>query len=221
MKPLHSPLFLQGRAERRAFTLVEMIAVIGIIMILFGIAVLPFGKMMGGKGVDGAARMIGAQLRLARQFALSKREYVAVVMPSTTGPNKYRYTSFRSCIVDDTGATPAFEEWIPNTKWESLPQGAAISEADADYENDDTAAINDGTVTTITGVAVDSNTYDMRAILFKPSGKLGDGTQRYVTVLEGVYENGNPVARNQTNIRCMKIDSYTGRTSYVDPLTVP
>lgn len=205
-----------------------MLAVIAIMMILFGIAMAPFDRLMGGSGVDGAARMIGAQLRLARQYALANRKYVAVVMPSNTGPDKYKYTAFRTCVVDSSGN---FVEWVPDTKWESLPQGVIISEVDNDYTNDDTDDLSvtttDDPNTTIEDVDVDSDGIGdgdsdgvgdstMRAVMFAPSGKLGDGNQRYVTVLEGVY-SGGPVARNQSNIKSMKIDTYTGRVTYVDP----
>ena len=206
--------------RRRCFTLTEMLAVIAIMLLLFGIAVAPLGKLLGGSGVNGAARMIGAELRLARQYAISQRKYVAVLMPSDTGPAELRYDNFRSCV---TNASEEFVGWIPNTRWEQLPQGTVVSEVDDDYENDDTTNPQDNATTTVTDVDVDGSTYDMRAVVFAPTGRLrlsGGGLRRCVTVIEGRYSGGLSV-RNAQNIACLKIDSYTGRSSYVDPLAAP
>ena len=204
---------------RRTFTLIELMAVIGIMLLLLGIAVAPFGKMLGGTGVPAGARMVSAQLRLARQYALSQRETVAVVMPRYAGPAEYRCRAFRTCEVDSGGT---FVSWIPETRWEFLPDSVVIFEADNDYGDDESSPLDDeGTYDTVDDVEVDGNTYELRAVIFEPNGRLSGGLRRYVTLFEGTYDNGALVARNQRNIKAMEIDSYTGRVTYVDPLSAP
>ena len=89
--------FLPGRfLPGRFFTLVELLVVVAIMGVIIAVGLPAFEKLTIGSGVDAAARQLSAQLRLARQYAISNRCKVAIVMPSSeTGiADMYRYTSF-------------------------------------------------------------------------------------------------------------------------------
>lgn len=220
---IHPQSSSRQHPRRQPFTLVEMLAVIAIMMILFGIAIAPFDRLMGGGGVDGAARMIGAQLRLARQYALANRKYVAVVMPGQEGGDlqKYSYTGFRSCVVTDAGSSSAqFSEWISDTKWESLPQATAIVQIRKQTSTDGPdlqEPPEDDVGRTVNGVDGEDG---VRAIIFAPTGRVL-GNTHVLHITEAVVDSsGNLVTplRNRNNASAIQVDTYTGRTTYIDPI---
>ena len=157
-----------GQAWRRPFTMVELMVVIVIAGIILAFAVPAFQKLAVGGGVDAAARMLSSQLSLARAEAISRRQYIAVIMPGqhfnkdTDDENLYKYQSFRAAIVenyDSTTKTATFVNWVEGTEWSFLPTGTVIAEADDDRSELTTAdppapagtswAIGDGTFTRV------------------------------------------------------------------------
>ena len=162
----------QGRRGLRAgpFTMVELIVVLVIMAVLLRLAVPVFDKMVMGSNVDIGARLVASQLRLARQYAITKREYVAVMLPEKTfdstdsiaGSKEYRASSIRTCICDSSGE---FDRYINGTQWHFLPKGIYIDS----YE--------DELFSTVTSVKFPN--YDnsdtvaaIRAFIFKPTGSL-------------------------------------------------
>lgn len=212
--------------KRTPFTLIEMLVVLVITGVLLAIAVPVFEKLTVGSGVDAGARLVGAQLRLTRQYAIANRKRVALLMPRnyTTSPvgghdNALMFSAVRACEVRRNGASEDFVAWIPGTDWLFLPTGSVIAEADQDAGLDG----GDGTYTTVRGVqfmhpTTRANvTADCRAVVFKMTGAMPD-LQRYVTIVEGFYSSGTaPVLRNSDNRIELLVDQYTGRVSYTTP----
>jgi len=201
--------------KRHSFTLVEMLLVLVITGILLALVFPAFERLSLGSGVDAAARMVGAQLRLARAYAISNRVRVALLMPRSNDPvTGRRFSAFRACQVD---AANKWVAWIPNTKWEMLPAGAVIAEADTLPKCGNPTA-EDGNTSYVT--SVDTFSSQVRAIIFKPNGQLvgnvdADG-KRYVSVVEGFYlfPAINCTIRNAKNLIDISVDAYTGRVSY-------
>lgn len=200
------------------FTLVELLVVIVIMGILMALVV-PAFKNFGG-GVDGAARMVGSQLRLARQYAIAHRQKVAVIMPGPAAgaPADKRYVGFRTARWN--AVTNVFQG-IPGTKWEFLPKGTVIAEADNDKnpdQNDNPWTPKDDTYTAVDYDEDGDGSRDygggLRAVVFLPSGRL-DSDQRYVTITQGFFTGTQLQITNRENYAILEIDQYTGRVSYV------
>ncbi len=149
--------------RRHPFTLVELMTVIVIAAIVLGFSVPAFRKIMNGNSVDAGSRMVSSQLMLCRGEAVSKRRYVALLLPADNfkadddDDNIYAYSSLRAAFVKpDTSSSNKFlfDEWVPGTAWAFLPTGAVCAEADNDRAEVD---INDdGIVTADTSWATDN-----------------------------------------------------------------
>jgi hypothetical protein len=188
--------------------------------------------------------MLGAQLRLARQYAITQRRRVAVLMPSKQADynplhsdtnkilNNYKNKAFRTCFVEGTD----FDGWVPNSQWEFVPVGAGIFKADnvssdeaseynSDYKSkdpDDLPSVKVNGVyfgraigeTNDDGATIDN----VRAVIFKPTGALDSGSSEIiVTVGEGLYVNGKWIIRNGRNWQDLTLNPYTGRLEYKGP----
>ena len=211
------------------FTLVEMLVVIAVIAILLAVANPVFDKLTVGTGVDAAERMVTTKLQLCRQYAIGKREKVALVMPGATGAanNKditfsYRYTSMRPAIVSGTSSPFTFVRWVENTSWDTMPAGTAINEADADPGAGTPPVDESFSTVTITntdmgplGPTVDAGSQAYRCLVFSPSGRVL-GSSRYVTVSDTTYApsgaSGTWIDRPGDNEFTVVVNQYTGRT---------
>jgi prepilin-type N-terminal cleavage/methylation domain-containing protein len=70
--------------RKRGFTLIELLVVIAIIGVLFAVA-MPVFENAGRKDTERAAFQVMSTLRLARQHAISKRQWTLVVFPNKDG----------------------------------------------------------------------------------------------------------------------------------------
>jgi len=196
-----------GRCQRRVlhFTLVELLAVLVIMVMIMGVAMPAFKNLTSGVGVDAAVRMVNAQLRLSRQYAITKRKRVAVLMP---GPNatgldfRHRYSCLRPAEVSGSGNTYTWVQWIDDTSWSFVPTGSAIMEVDNDTGIANGASTlvvnpvdNSFAATTIdygemSSLTTAAGPFNCRCVVFHPTGRiLGDSDQ--VTVGDAVYMGSN------------------------------
>lgn len=224
------------------YTLIEILLVVGIMVILMSIATPSFVKTLRGQGSEFAARSIATKLNLARSYAISKRQYVALLMPQAGYPtasaplNKYIHSAYRTCIVEKNDTSYYFQQWIQGENWEFLPEGVAIVEVDADdgvnldaYGN---LAPANGAITLISpfplpaiapnkgvdcsDIGGSSSMTDFAGIIFKPSGIATAG--RFIEIAEAKFEPsaGGVIVTNKKSASyvSIRIDQYTGRVTY-------
>ena len=214
---------------RRNFTLVEILVVLGLMAILLFIALPAFEKLAKGSGVELATRNLASKLGMARGYAITNRQYVAVLMPTTGLPNDYIYKGYKLCIVSSTftGTNPAiftFKRWIPSEKWEFLPNGTSINHINninphsAGSDSDSWAAASakeEIDNVNLTELGASYNSVDnVRAIVFKPTGKMAVTGNRYVAVSESTYNGTDLIPTNKKNWIDVTIDQFTGRVTY-------
>ncbi len=235
------------QAIRRRFTLVEMMVVIVIIAIIMGVAIPSFVRLTAGSAVRGGTRLLAAQLRLTRQFAISQRRTVALLLPGdeVTGlPDDLCYVAMKAAIVESTASASVFDfvEWVDGAQWLYVPRGAVIAEADDDVGiangGSFTTTPNDNTFCTVTGLAPDdlqdlettlssSTGVSIRAIVFSPTGRVKGLSEADITVAQLLYTNGNWISRTPgttgTSTACtanqfnINVNVFTGRIKIESP----
>ena len=239
---------------RKNFTLVEILVVLGLMAVLLFIALPSFEKLAKGHGVELAARNLTSKLGMARGYAITNRQYVAVLMPTattTTAPAsstilplpEQAFKGYKLCTVSSTFTTGTpntftFKNWLPSEKWDFLPNGTVINHIKKDTRHD-LGSLSDSWVpspfpspdTTLFEVvnsvylkeldpntATSSTTYNtvsnVRAIVFKPTGKMAVTGNRYIAVSESTYNGAALIATNPKNWLDITIDQFTGRVTY-------
>lgn len=222
------------------FTLTELMVVVVIVAIVMALVVPAFNSMGAGTAVDSAARMVSAQLMLARNEAISRRKTVAVVMPADTitqdanDTNVYKYQSFRSGILD--ASTNKLEKWVDGTEWAFLPNKAVIATvsvtlpglitpsgesyvlASSPSLTEDTGVsgpitAEDGGERILDGV---TNSSGIRAIAFKSNGSLTTTSAVYITIVEAINNNGSLQKQDPLrNFRVIEVNPYTGKARFI------
>ncbi len=201
------------------YTMVEILMVIVIAAILFGIGIPAFSTMIRGNAMTVSIRQLTAKIQAARSYAVTNRCKVAILfcgteLSSSTLKPAFSYSAYRVCVVTgDTSFT--FDSWIDGEEWKRLPVGVL-------------------TQVVVGGVTVDAcNISDLggttkpftRCLIFKPDGqmttspKLGLVYGRYIpdtsTTIFTETEGGSPLYHPIT------INQYTGKTTIGDATITP
>jgi len=213
--------------QKRNYTLVELLVVIGIIGILFGIALPAFNRLTQGNKVTAAARNLNTAISQARSLAIMQRQYVALLLPTSASglPSSYFFKSYRLCYVTYDGSTYKFSKWTDDGVWRFFPAGAIIADVSASQVWPATSAATplwDGftDVTTVDCSDVGAGaSLTIKSVVFTPYGKAVTGA--YLVVTEGTNDGGTAVYTNKdangnpANILQMRIMQFTGRCSFL------
>ena len=79
----------RDRSGERGFSMTELSVAIGIILIIFGMAIAAFQPAIQAAKYDAGMRQVLDQLRQAREYSLANRRYVQVtfpIVPTANGP---------------------------------------------------------------------------------------------------------------------------------------
>ena len=218
-KPSHiktlrsSARFTQSERSRAAFTLVELLAVVGIMGLLAAVAVPALKGLTGSGGRKQALSQVMGALEIARNTAISSGTNAAVIFPDATSDstfggqtNPYRYRSMAVVAWNATNsATPA----TMVGSWIVLPQGIAL------FPNSISALPQTSNISVRILTTTASGTF--RGICFQSDGGLDENQSPLPTNGIAFFEgsvNGittNPTSK-MTNFETVRLTRYTGRT---------
>ena len=129
---------METRTNKRGFTLIELLVVIVIIGVLFAVA-MPVFENAGRKDTNRAAQQVVGALRLARQHAISKRQWTLVVFPNRDGDGDADVDkcmrSYAVLTITNNMEKLDRKDQIPNnmqfqfaSDWKYLPEGVYFDE---------------------------------------------------------------------------------------------
>lgn len=120
----------------RGFTLLEMLAVIGIVLVLLAIA-MPTVNSLRSTALQVGARQVSSGMQLARQYAINYRVPVRFVIAVTNSSGAIRndlvcraYTVLAANLDPETGQPVS---WGALEDWTLLPQGVVFSDLNTTY----------------------------------------------------------------------------------------
>jgi len=199
--------------ESSAFTLIELMAVIGIIGLLAVVGVPAMKGLTGSGGRKQALSQVMGALEIARNTAISTGTNAAVIFPddgfSATGadPTPYKY---RSMAVVAWNPTNTNDPATMVGSWIVLPQGIAL------FPNS-ISALPQGTNISVRILTTSNPAANFRAICFQSDGGLSEDLSPKPTNGIAFFEGAvtgtttNPTSK-MTNFETVRLTRYTGRT---------
>ena len=214
-KPSHiktlrsSARFTETERSRAAFTLVELLAVIGIMGLLAAVAVPALKGLTGSGGRKQALSQLLGAIEIARNTAINTGTNAAVIFPNSTFASGEAY-KYRSMAVVAWNPTNTNTSPTMLGSWIVLPQGVAF------FPN----SLKPTNLPTATNISVriltNSTPANFPAIVFQPDGGLSEDylplPTNGIAFFEGTVTGTttNPTSK-MTNFETVRLTKYTGR----------
>ena len=208
--------------RKQFFTLIEIMVVIVIAAIMFGIGIPAFSTMIQGNTMTQAIRMTTAKIKAARAYAVVNKCKVALLLPGKdntlqegdTSKDHLIWSAYRVCVVDDSNA---FVSWIDGEDWKTLPIGI-LRAGDTSADNKD-AVSNEDKVTLPSGELITGEN-PVPAMIFRKNGQLAKDYA--IGFWHGRAVGGKPIwTQNREGNDDIKfkvaVSKYTGKTTITDP----
>jgi len=196
------------RAVRKFYTLVEIMTVIVIAAILFGIGIPAFTTMIQGSNMTVAIRQLSAKISAARAYAVTNRCKVAVLLMKNESGLKedYCYSAYRVCVVNDDNS---FREWIEDENWKTLPKGVLrqnVSQSES--------------INSLDTTDIGSSSTSADALVFMENGQMKNATSD-ISLRQGRYVNGNLIYTERNGdgkiiSHPVEINKYSGKVKVKD-----
>jgi len=200
---------LTPRRPAAAFTLVELLAVIGIMGLLAAVGVPALKGLTGSGGRKQALSQLMGAIEIARNTAISTGTNAAVIFPDSTFASGDAY-KYRSMAVVAWNATNSSNAATMVGSWIVLPQGVAF------FPN----SLKSTNLPNATNISVRiltaSNNASFPGIVFQPDGGLSEDFSikptNGISFFEGTVTGTttNPTSK-MTNFETVRLTRYTGR----------
>ncbi len=220
----------------RPFTLIELIAVMGVMILLAAVAIPAYSSLFGGRKTTLAANQLNGAVMEARAHAVSAKVYTALIfMKDGKGFRSFRlaevYTDFDSddSSSDESSSKYEWRRWVPGTAFVLLPENTMIPDTTEDFGL--TSGGKEGTAGSSAAKQVskvpkkdlpgnsssESGTQTLKSIVFKPNGQLA-GTENKNMVVRFVEANRYDSNKSQTPKLPLNINWLTCKTKFLDPV---
>jgi len=200
--------------EQSAFTLVELLAVVGIMGLLAAVGVPALKGLTGSGGRKQALSQLMGALEIARNTAISTGTNAAVIFPDSTfaSGDAYKYRSM--AVVAWNATNPATAATMVGS-WIVLPQGVAL------FPNSISALPTALNISV--RILTTSKTASFPGVVFQSDGALDEVlhpvTGARIAYFEGtVTGTTKNLTSKMTNFETVRITRYTGRA---DPILAP
>jgi len=213
----------------RPFTLIELIAVMGVMILLAAVAIPAYSSLFAGRKTTLAANQLNGAVMEARAHAVSAKVYTALVFAKDGNGLK----SFRMAEVyhdpesaETTGY--AWRRWAPGTAFVLLPENTMIPDTNDNFGmttggsegNEGSSApkkVSGVPKKDLPGSTATSGTESEKAIIFKPNGQLA-GTENKNMVVRFVETNRYDANKSKTPKLPLNINWLTCKTKFLDPV---
>jgi len=192
-----------------AFTLVELLAVVGIMGLLAAVGVPALKGLTGSGGRKQALSQLMGALEIARNTAISTGTNAAVIFPDSTFGSGEAY-KYRSMAVVAWNATNSATAATMVGSWIVLPQGVAFFPGSI-------SALPQGTNISVRILTTSNPAATFRSISFQSDGALDESQSPLPTngiaFFEGTVTGTttNPTSK-MTKFETVRLTRYTGRT---------
>ena len=194
------------KSQAKAFSLVELMAVVGVMALLAVVAAPALRGLAGSGGRKQAVSQIMGAMELARNTAIATGTNAGVVIPERTFiRTNYAYRSLAVVAWNPTnaGLPPAMV-----SGWISLPEGISI------FPNSLVPLFR--TDVTLVLPPNQTNTSSQPVIIFQPDGGLFNSGGNFPTnglaIFEGTVAGNTPDRQGRTNrVETILLSPYTGR----------
>jgi prepilin-type N-terminal cleavage/methylation domain-containing protein len=205
------------RRPTEAFTLVELLAVIGIMGLLAAVGVPALKGLTGSGGRKQALSQLMGALEIARNTAISTGTNAAVIFPDLNFASQaYRYRSMAVISWDPTNSATGTNFMVGS--WIVLPQGVVLH----DTQINQLLPLTNTTTLRIPPSTNSIATDNLRAVVFQSDGGIEDSYYTKTLTTEGIalYEGAvvadftttTNTSKQKTNAETITLTHYTGRT---------
>jgi len=201
MKPFFSRSYSSVAAVRRqrAFSLLEVLAVLSIMFVLAGTSLLGLAGRSSAQSLDNAGNKVVDLINEARENAIGKHVMTALVLVTPGGdPAGNAAIDDRLFVIEQFNQ--ASSSWQPVSQWELLPTGVMVDPANSTTFMQLPSLVNPPTGVSYLGNAIKPAAYQV----FLPDGRLAGTSQ--TPALRLVSERAN----TPNNYYDVTINPYTG-----------
>ena len=205
---------------RKYYTLVEIMTVIVIAALLFGIGIPAFTTMIQGSNMTVAIRQLSAKIQAARAYAVTNRCRVALLLVEDETASKIvpdaGFSAYRVCVIEDDALN--FQSWIEDEDWRLLPKGVLRKALNSsDYEN--IAEIPKKSEESLWQLEdTDGAVSPLKALVFQKDGKLTKSAN--IELYQGrCLQKGStisPVPTGGTDHK-LSVNQYSGKVTVTVP----
>ena len=212
----------------RPFTLIELIAVMGVMILLAAVAIPAYSSLFAGRKTTLAANQLNGAIMEARAHAVSAKVYTALVFAKDgNGLKSFRMAEVYHDSESETSGY-AWRRWAPGTAFVLLPENTMIPDTNDNFgmttggsEGDEGSSapkkVSGVPKKDLPGSTVATGTESEKAIIFKPNGQLA-GTENKNMVVRFVETNRYDANKSKTPKLPLNINWLTCKTKFLDPV---